>query len=1145
MAANSKAYRASHIDRSAYVNRFKARLAHFRFFIYQGHPGVGKTSLILRLSEETRRAGLKHQIYLRLWPGESIQSLYARVAARLFKTNEAPVVSEPCSGLLKLLSDKETALVLDDLHLLGRESLIPLIRMLGSFRGSYCIIAACQDLPELPSTISTFMHIERVGPFTQEEVLEIAQGFDLNEESTELIGQEAERGGIVCHPLSLTYLLSLCPNDLPSPEFFAQYSARSKSSFKSLYQEIQHKIDEGEKSALVMLMKIGIPLDLNVATRAFGKAITSLVNKGLCDLAMGTISANPLLNSVLDGTDHTLSADAGKVIAKHLSQEAQEKGEILLIVRAAEILAQGGSPDAATELLCEGWDAILNQGFLQAYLKTLSRVQATEGLASKTNSRLQLLSARTRQYQGNENSALADMIELAKSKDKWTQHHAIAGLINLYAKSGDFKQSIVCFKELEQTCKDKRLVLDVTLNAAQSMFRAGQLEDAEKLIRKGLKNLSQPAQARDRASFNRLLAKLEASQGKSKEAIISSLAASAAFQQVGDYYHAATAHGFVGDLYRDMGSFELAREEFLKFHALAVKSGERDLVHIAELSESWVSLDIGDLTHAAEQIAKVEKEIGTVASKRLKRYMTAAQALLAAGRGLHREASSQLLRAVDAWESAGLRSTADILRAHLVRSLLACGEVERAEHIVEKTLARLSPDDAVRRASFLRESALVHLHHKRHKKAMVEFTQARQLFLKTGNRREEVLTLHRIARAALLGGDMKLARDSGTEALSLSKKIKHSRAIALAQEIMGRLELAEGNAAAAVELFKDGARSFKKLGDEAGCLHASEWLLRAMVATGDVGSAIRHGPKVRSLAEKLGSRDVQLRAQALTAAALLRRRKLDAASRSFIDLSEEKASPLTKALMWRLGEGLAALESNLSQGYQCRLNWVEQVRMLPDHLQKNALLALSQLGLPPRDRFVMRHNGQTQRVDHEVVSFAEPNATELFINVAQGMALAQQVTITVPPGDLATFFTILTVYADTSVSFSRLKGFLFPTEMTDAKAKSALKALAKELNKVFKKVKDCEIVVSDTGIKLSLPKSHTLFVPTVMTFDSLTVSHRKLTQTMTQQGSISLQNIQDILGLSRAAAKKEIDTLIDLDLVEAIRDGRGQVFRLS
>ena len=54
----------------------------------------------------------------------------------------------------------------------------------------------------------------------------------------------------------------------------------------------------------------------------------------------------------------------------------------------------------------------------------------------------------------------------------------------------------------------------------------------------------------------------------------------------------------------------------------------------------------------------------------------------------------------------------------------------------------------------------------------------------------------------------------------------------------------------------------------------------------------------------------------------------------------------------------------------------------------------------------------------------------------------------------------------------------------------------------------------------------------------------KLLRLLSRQGSAPLPKIQELFGLNRAAARREVGELMKLGLVEAVRDGRGQAFRL-
>ena len=71
--------------------------------------------------------------------------------------------------------------------------------------------------------------------------------------------------------------------------------------------------------------------------------------------------------------------------------------------------------------------------------------------------------------------------------------------------------------------------------------------------------------------------------------------------------------------------------------------------------------------------------------------------------------------------------------------------------------------------------------------------------------------------------------------------------MALAKEVSARIAMVNENFVKALEHGKEAFTSLRKLGDDRGTLHVSELLLRIYLASGDVGSALTMGPKVKSM----------------------------------------------------------------------------------------------------------------------------------------------------------------------------------------------------------------------------------------------------------------------------------------------------------
>ncbi|MEZ4271518.1 MAG: hypothetical protein R3C68_08825 [Myxococcota bacterium] len=701
------------------------------------------------------------------------------------------------------------------------------------------------------------------------------------------------------------------------------------------------------------------------------------------------------------------------------------------------------------------------------------------------------------------------------------------------------------YEVLQKTTKDTDFLIPAGCIATAAMARLGRIPDAEKLARSLLSQLKNKKHGEREGELYRLLARIYAQSGRLDDAVKEAKLAAKSFEATGDLYHAATAYGFIGDLYRETGDFELAKQAFVRFQKLAEAWGDRDLIQIAELADAWVSLDIGELTQAAQQIATVEKEMSAAPSRRLKRYLAAARALLEAGRGGHREAATALARVVEVWDAAGQRAIADVIRAQLVRSLIACGELDEAERIVTTALARLDPKTASPRvAAFLRESALIRLRRKDVKKAMQELGEARKLFAEGGNRREEALVVYRIAHAALEIGDVELAATNAKEVLSLAQKIKHTRAIGLARELQGRVALMRDKPTEAIAALKEAQAALRKLGDEVGTLHVSESLLRGQILAGDLASAVRLGPKICEQAGNLGINDVRLRTSILTAVALLRRSKLDAASRYFTELPDSLDLHLPKAMMWRLGEALAAVQGDRKTALKRRAKWAQSIRQIPESRRDHAVRSLEQLGLPPRERCELRLRGSTEVVGSELLSTMDVADFDLFVDVQDARVFAQGDSVNFDSLEARRLLMRLVIDAPAQTTFALAYQAAFKAHAPDNPT-AKLKPVLRDLTKALKQAKDAKITETKSGLKLSLPRKYALAVPTYLSRAELTKQDRQIMRLMAQFGSTSLQAIQDKFELPRPAARREVAKLVDAGLVETIRDGRGRAFRLA
>ncbi len=1214
--------RAGFIGRDSYVLRYRARLEHFRFSLLFGLPGIGKTALLLKLAEEARSTdlGFERVVYLQVQPGEGVVSLLGRLEVRLL--GHVRQVSERQSDsfrrLVDLLAVERVLLLVDDLHRWRREDAVSFLRTVNSTEGDYRVLAAARPDLDLSAMDRAAIYVDSLRPLRPEVVAEIAEAAGVNAQTVDALRQDAIRGGSSSHPLTLHCMLTLLSNELPPTDFLQGLTARSINSFKAIWQlgcdrEVStHKdgaprfgLSSSERDALHYLALLSYPLDATVASKVFGDALGSLIQRRLLEVIDGEIYLHSVVAQAIVQEEQVsiLAVDVAvaQTIAEHFRELQGARCEPMGMIRSAELLARAGEVAPAIDSLDRAWGGARDFGFHQAYLKSLASIPEPGDFAE----RVQVLSARARMHHGHSTALSSELLALSESQDIWTSGRALAALVYVHRDAGDHRAVVESFSRLEQVCDEPDVLLELGTVAATAMMKIESVEAAEQLARRLLGLLDGRREPERKGQMHRLIARVCAQGGRLEEAIKEASGAADCYEEAGDHFHAASARGYIGDLYRERGEFEKAKESFDQFLELARRWGDRNLVHIAELSEAWVLLDIGNLAQAAKLIDEVDNAVSGATGKRLRRYLLAAKALLAAGRGQHDEAIKALPAIISSWERVYHGAVADLLRAQYIRSLIAIGDLDAAREEIDSALKRSDPKTAAPRvAMFLRESAILRLRRKDGERAMKEFSRARTLFGKGGNRREEALTLHRIAHAAVDEGDLKLARKRADECLELAKQIKHARAIALAQEVRGRILLLERQSTEAMTVSQEAMQSLRRLGDDVGSLHSSEVLLRASVISGDLSGAIRLGPRVSSHAEKLGIREVRIRAIILTGMALLKKGRMEAATRCFREIPIGVLQPITGALMWRLGEALGAANGDSELESQARENWVSELSRQRNPRRDAGVLLLSELGLPPRHRCQFIDGTQEAIIGSEAMAILKIGDYKVLVDGQRGiihdagerylippMALPLAVELARTAGKVVSFARATEITSAAAAVAAAALGAALDLESAQAEgvdeanadaeppeatskdssrdsskgvggkrrgktSKKAVKSAATkeqddvamaldELVAALEGAANVKIKQTATGIKMLLPKSSACLIPLSQVAEGINPLQKQLIGLLGQCGKASLQRIQDTHDVSRTVARREITDLVSRGYVEAIRDGRGQAYQLA
>ncbi|MBN1961389.1 MAG: hypothetical protein JW841_10620 [Deltaproteobacteria bacterium] len=1127
--------------RDEFVARFKSRLEHYNFFIYEGILGSGTTSLARRLLRETKAVGLKGSLFLRLVPGEGVNSILARVEAL---TRGKTIINvdrqgDPFCRLIETLNNHKLVLLLDGLEHFRKEDLPALVRSLRAAKGSFRVIATSHGEPELSAMDAMLLHKERVGQLSAEETQHIALEAKLEPVNIEALTADAARGGACAQPLTLRFIISLCGNVLPPKELLEAQTARSVNAFRAIMAFAEQNLKQEEKDALNTIAAIGEPVSREVAVQVADNIVTKLLAKGLLDDIDGDVYIHQLTANYF-GQNENLNSKQAIILATHLAKRGQSRCEPVSLIRAGKLLAQAEHLEQAVATLSDSWDTVRDLGFGEAYLRIIASIPATGTLAP----RLALLSAQARIRQGTAAHVREELEKLAKEQDGWTRIRALAALISIYDELENFELVVKTFEALRKESVEPELLIPVGPIAAAAMVKLGHVAEAEKLGKTLLQRLKTGKDHARHGELHRLLSQVYAQMGNLATAIKQADLASKSFDAAGDLYHAATAVGFIGDLYRETGDFELAQAAFKRFHELAQKWGDRNLIQIAELTEAWVALDIGDLTSAQKNISLVERNLSATASRRLRRYLAAAKALLEVGRGRHEAAAEMLPRVVEMWDASGPRTVADMLRTHLIRSYIAINRINEASRIVDESLARLDPKTAAPRvAMFLRESALIRLRRKDSKQAIAELSQACKLFNAGGNRREESHTLYRIAHAAFEEGEVALAKERAKEALALANRIKHSRVVALGSELLARISLYESDIKNAVSLARNALAALKRLGDEIGTMHVSELLLAAQIISGDLSSALRLGPRLAVQADALGVREVRIRAIALTGVALIRKGNLDAAQRCFREIPDTVVSQRTSALMWRFGESLAQLLGNSAEAAERCDHWVATLHKLTLLRQNSIVHSLEQLELPPRQRCQLYAHSEKRLVGNETASIIDINNRNFVLDLLHQRGFFAGKPLKLPSMQAQIIFAQIVDALPSKLTITDATKIL-NSDIADPEVEEFLHPLIKELQKAFHGVKDFNLEVKGKNFTLKLPHDYIIIIPMQLLMGELNSEQQKILKILRRGGDNTVSAIAKQLKITLPQTKKVLETLIRGGIVDSIRKGGTQVYRV-
>ncbi|MBC7794135.1 MAG: hypothetical protein H7Z43_10545, partial [Clostridia bacterium] len=180
-----------------------------------------------------------------------------------------------------------------------------------------------------------------------------------------------------------------------------------------------------------------------------------------------------------------------------------------------------------------------------------------------------------------------------------------------------------------------------------------------------------------------------------------------------------------------------------------------------------------------------------------------------------------------------------------------------------------------------------------------------------------------------------------------------------------------------------------------------------------------------------------------------------------------------------------------------------------------------------------------QTLSSERLAWLDTTAVELFADIQSQRFMLSGKPITFSSRETESLLRELCIAHPKALSLEEAAAAVFGEAAPDAKK---LAGVVKDLQKDLKNIK---VGSTTKEVKLAVPKTFALVIPTTLAAGTLSQPQQKILRLMRRLGVVPLQAVQDELTLPRNIAKKELDDLIAGGLIEAVKSGRSQAFRLA
>ncbi len=1132
------------VGREDPMARFVSRCEHYRLFIYEGLPGIGKSTLVAHLSEQALAMGSGKVIYLPVSKGESVLSLLVRTKARLLGPGAAfeTTPSDVYVRLLDLLCQHRAVLVLDDMDHLAAEDISRLTRLFAtSHQKDFRVIATTSTPVSLPALEMPFLYYERLGALSMEAVVRACDSWGISDPIRGALVADASRGGSAGHPLTLKLLAC----GYADAQNLTGGSARSVLMCKQLLASyVADLCDEG-RAALELLAYVRVPVGLIEAKAWCGDApVEELLCSGVLQLLDGEVSVHALVDVVAPELLPVKKSRASG-IAKYLCERSVLYGEVLGLIRASEVLAGVHESTKALDILDDAMAQVCAMGHQHALLMSLKSMPISDEIAF----RVRVLSAAARMDTAQGRSLRDELEMLSSCGDVWAEIRALQCLIVLLDGGSDDKQVLVAFDLLQSKTKDPSFIVPSAHRAVMAMARQERVSDAEKLALQLLQHLQDNKQTSRLAEIHQLIGDLQNRSSRFTDAVISFQKAVAAYQDEGQVQATVQATVLLGDVQRNTGNFSDALLSYQRAREQAEVLSDRDLAWRIDANIVWNHFLSGNLLQAEKTLGVLEAQHHVGANSRLRRMMQALRC--AVDVYLHEDMEKLPLLAELAlyFESEGNSHLSDVLAMLFVELTTKQGNYDEAKsflasRIIDEKKSPLGAAYLLRSWSVL-EHALggdddVASSNKK-------IAQARKLFVRTEHKQEESRTLLLMARWSCEAGDDKNAIRHAQAALDISTSCSASNIAAYAQAILAVALLSSGELRQSIALLKLAMPALRQLGLKRDVVRVGIQLLSVFIAHGDLNSALKLGLRLREDAERLALRDERLQVIILCGVVLLHRGRLDAASKCFREIPSRGMAVWTYLLMWRFGEALAWMAGDYGVVAGRRKQWIQMLVAQDESTQKSMTARLQQLNMPPWHAMVMRDASGESCDSIARLAVCGLGEASVILDIASQTIQDHESIVAMKLSFAATrIWSLLAMRAPHVVSSKELAMALLgeETQLTD-KIQKSIDVAVREIEKALNGLKNVTVLSTKTGVKLVIGvRNYAVLAPFWDASDNFDDSQKKLLTYMAHHCPSSIETLQSACEIEPKELKKHLKSLIDAGRAGSSREGKLIVYQL-